>query len=106
MQLAFHDRRVDHGAEVVHGSIFHDLDDAGLGIELDFADMATIGEGGASGPLAHVAHVKGRGRTFGQIDPGAQLLRKLHDPDGAVGPGNHEATLGKLDIADRGLEYV
>src|ERR1700730_3114826 len=104
MQLALDDQRIDHGAEVVHASVSYDLDHAGIGVELDLADVAAIGEGGRSGPVAHMANVERRRSALRQIDPGAQLLRELHDRDRSVGAGDDKTTLPELDVADRPID--
>ena len=44
VDLAVHDQRVDRAAEIVDRAVAHDLDYAGLGIDLDLADVAAIRE--------------------------------------------------------------
>ncbi len=44
MDLAMHDRRIDDGADVIDGDIAIDGDRAGFRIELDLADMASVGK--------------------------------------------------------------
>ena len=43
VQLTLDDQRVDDGAEIIDRDVFHHLDHAGLGVELDFADVASVG---------------------------------------------------------------
>ena len=57
MQLAFHQQRIDDGAEIVDRGVFHHLDDAGLRIDLDLGDMAAIGKCGRH-RLAREFHVE------------------------------------------------
>ena len=42
MQLAVDQHRIDDGAEVVDRGVLHDLDVAGVGIDLDLADVAAV----------------------------------------------------------------
>ena len=44
MDLAFERQLVDDGADIVDDDIAQHLRRAGLGIDLDLADMATVGE--------------------------------------------------------------
>jgi hypothetical protein len=44
MRLAVNEERVDDNAEIVDEGVAHDLDDAGIGIDLHFADVATVWE--------------------------------------------------------------
>ena len=44
MRLAVQDQRIDRAPDVVDRSVADDLDLAGIGIDLDFANMRTIGE--------------------------------------------------------------
>src|SRR6516162_2575699 len=42
MGLAVHDQRIDATSDVVNARVARELDVSGLGIDLDFADRATI----------------------------------------------------------------
>ncbi len=42
--LTLDQQRIDQGAEVVDHVVAHDLDDAGVGIDLDLRDVAAVGE--------------------------------------------------------------
>jgi hypothetical protein len=44
MDLALEQHRVEHGADVVDHAVAHDLDLAGLRVDLDLADVAAVGE--------------------------------------------------------------
>ena len=44
--------------EVVHAGVFDQFGVAGLGIDLDFGDVAAIGEGRAAGPIADMPDVE------------------------------------------------
>ena len=41
-RLSVHDERIEHDAAIVHRHIVHDLQHAGLGIDLDFAGLRSI----------------------------------------------------------------
>ena len=45
LDLAFQQLRIDHRADIVDHGVIHQLDLAGIGIDLDLAEMAAIGEG-------------------------------------------------------------
>ena len=106
MQLAFDDQWIDDGAEVVHRGVFHDLDDTGLGIELDLAHMAAVGEGGSARPVAHVAHIKCGWRISRQSDSATQLLGQLHDADRTVSASDDKPSFAELYVARGGFEDV
>ena len=53
MGLAVQDQRVDGAADVIGRAIAHDLDGAGLGIDLDLTDRTAVGI--AAGGERHVA---------------------------------------------------
>ena len=44
MDLAMHDQRIDRAPDIIDGVVAHDFDDAGVGVDLDLADVAAIGE--------------------------------------------------------------
>ena len=106
MQLALNNDRVDHGAEVVDGGVFHHLDHAGLGIDLDLADMTAVGKRRGARAVAHVLHVERGGGAFRQVDARAQLGREVHDADLRVGSGDHKAAARELDVGGGSLEHM
>src|SRR5262249_9214741 len=81
---------VDHGAHIVHHPIADQLRAARLGIDLDLADVATIGEIAAAGAI-------GGGLIEARFHAGRQLVQlerrlgHLVDTHGAVGAGDGEA---------------
>src|SRR5580692_10606295 len=83
--------------------VYFDVDDAGVGIDLDLADMRAVGEGRRR-LLVHMADVQGVGHAFGQLHALAQLLSQFHDADAAVGADDGEAPALELDIRRRRLE--
>src|SRR4051794_7560981 len=68
--------------------------------------MTAVGIGGRAGAVADVTDVEGGRYPLGQIEAGAELFRELHDSDRAVGAGDHEPSLRKLDVSGRGFEDV
>ena len=42
--LSVQQQRIDHGADVVDHAVAHDLDRAGLRIDLELADVAAVGK--------------------------------------------------------------
>ena len=55
MDLALEADRVDHRADIVDHDVADDLERAGIGVDLDLADMAAIGIGvvvGAKVPVS------------------------------------------------------
>src|SRR4051794_8222522 len=96
MQLPGHQHRVDDCAEVVDAGVAHDLDHAGVGIDLDFRDVAAIGEGRGHF-LRGVVDVE-RGRHAVRLFSFAQPPRQLDDVDAAVGAGDGKAAVRKFDV--------
>ncbi len=96
MQLAGHQHRIDDRAKIIDAGITHDLHNACVGIDLDFGDMAAIGEGRWYG-LGGMVDVE-RGRHALRHLAFTQPLRELHDVDGAVGAGDDKAAICKFDI--------
>ena len=52
MALALDQQRIDDRAEVVDHRVLHDLDDAGVGIDLDLGDVAAVGDRPTAPPRA------------------------------------------------------
>ena len=44
MDLAFHEQRIDHPADVVDDGVADDLQHAGVLVDLDLADLAAVGK--------------------------------------------------------------
>ena len=81
MYLAFQEQRIDGAADLVDGVVAQDLDGAGLGIDLDLADVTTIGIGRRAAAI-------GAGLEQPVFHAGRQAAR-------------HERGLGDIDQADR-----
>ena len=103
--LAFHQQRIDDGADVVDHAVAHDLDDAGFRLDLDLADVAAIGE-------IVDTEIKYRGGDEARLHPFRQLGRNgrglgdLVDGDGLVGLRAREDAVGELGVVERNLQQV
>src|SRR5690606_32269658 len=96
LELADDDHGIDHPAHVVAGRVRDDVRDAGLGIDLDLADMAAVRPG-------RPAH---RGRRI-DVDRLARLARgELEQADAAIGADDGEARVAVLDVAGGYLESL
>ena len=105
MDLAVHDHRIDRAADIIDGGITDQFDDAGLGVDLDLADMAAIGEGGEIDGL--VAFGGERPAQFvGKIVAPRRLGGNFEDPERAVGALDREAAIDEFDIGRVGLQDV
>src|SRR5215831_7512608 len=106
VHLAFDDHRVDDLAEVVDRGEVHDPDVAGVGVDLDLADMASGREGEVrrvvEGVLVQPRFELVQGVVVGYIrcqrylGKGLLLVGALHD----------ESAVPKLDVGLRGLHQV
>src|SRR5712691_1916015 len=89
LDLSFDDHVIDDPADVVAADDAREPDLAGLGVDLDFADLGAVGPGRRRGRL---------GSRYAE-----RLLRlacrELGQPDGAVGAGNPESAVAILDVA-------
>src|SRR5262245_36085635 len=97
VNLALDDHRIDDGADVVDAPEADDLDAAGVGIDLELADMRAVAECEArrivdSGLLQ--AGLDGLERKVVRDIGGARDLRERHAP---VGAGDDEGTVGEID---------
>ena len=105
MDLAFKQKRVQHRADIVDDVVGEDLDLAGFGVDLQFADMdpvreilllGTIGSAGDEPrlhALGQALRVPGGGGDIGERD-------------GAVGPSDREAAAVEIDVGLGGFEQV
>ena len=97
VQLAGDDHWIDDGAEIVDREVTHYLRHASIGIDLDFRDVAAIGEGRWR-ILGGVVDVERIRYALGHL-AFAKALRQFHDADRAVGAGDGEAAIGEFDVA-------
>ncbi len=97
LHLAFDDLVVDDIAGVVDRGEAHDLGDAGLGLDLDFGDVAAVREGHAELALGfHVERIR-RARVF---------FREREERDRAVGAFDAIGPVGELDVGGGGFEIL
>ena len=106
VDLAFDDHRVHHVAEIVHGDEADDVDDTGLRVHLDFADVRPrrIGE------VRRIVERLLREPRF-EILQGVVLRhvgreRHLREGDGLVGVDDGEGPVGELHLVLFGLQHV
>ena len=94
MGLAVQDQRVHRAADIVDRGVAVDPHHAGLGIDLDLADMPAVGIG--ADPAVDVTGIGDR----------PVCRRELDQPDAAVGARHREAAVGEGDIGLAGLELL
>ena len=104
VQLAGDQQRIDDGAEIIDAGVAHDLHDAGLGIDLDLGDVATVGEGRRH-RLGRMVDVERGGHAFRHV-AFAHASREIHDVDGAVGAGDGEVAVREFDVTLGGFHQV
>ena len=105
MNLALEQQRVDDDSGIVDADVAHDLDVAGVGIDLDLADMAAVGKVGAR-----------RRKRADRFEADAELGRPAHrrvglarefdQPDRLVGADHCELAVGELDVAGRRFQHM
>ena len=86
MGLAVQDQRIHRAADIVDRGVAVDPGDAGLGIDLDLADMPAVGIG--ADPAVDIGLVGDR----------PALGRQRQKADAAVGAGDGEAAVGEDDV--------
>ena len=102
MGLAVRDQWVDSAPDIIGGGVAGDLDDAGLGVDFDLADVKSVRE---RGDLAH--HFSGAGKQTAQLLGEARIVarrrRNRKEVERAVGPGYSEAIAsGNCWLTERG----
>src|SRR5262249_21201911 len=104
LDLAVHDHRIDHGADVVDAPIAEDLYFAGVAIDLDLAGVRAVAPGEVRRVVDRaVLQPELLGRIAGRVVGDAGDLAQR---DAAVGAGNSEASLLEGDIAGRGFQQM
>src|SRR6266446_137505 len=104
MQLSRHQQWIDDGAEVIDAGIADDLHDAGFRIDLDFGDVAAVGEGRWY-RLGGMVDIERRRYAFRHL-AFAQAARQFDDVDRAIGTGDGETTVRKLDVGFGGFHQM
>ena len=105
MDLALQQQRVEHGAHIVDDAVIDDPDLAGVGVDLDLADMAAIGKVLHPGDIARARFEPGFdvGRQFRRKVGGPRHLDELHRP---VGSRHAEGAVDEFEIGLRGLQQM
>ena len=84
MGLAVQDQRIDRAPDIVDADPAQDAHRAGIGIDLDLADMRARGKGAdRHGVVADAVELAAQ--LLGQIGPRRRRLRHVEDADAAVG---------------------
>src|SRR4029453_9149544 len=96
LDLAFDEQRVDHAPDVVHRRVGRDFDRAGLGIDLDLADVTAVG------PRC-VGDLAGRGDDDATV---ALASREVEEADATVGAGDNVFAIGVFEVSARGLQRL
>src|SRR6516162_5041646 len=105
VDLAMHDQRVDRPADIVDRRIAGDFDDAGIGIDLDLADMTAIGE--TREIYCLVAFGRERPAQFvGQIVAPQSFGSDLEDAERPLGSLYPETAVGELQIGRGGFHHM
>src|SRR5216683_2771773 len=96
VDLPRHQHRIDGDADVVDRGVAHHTADAGLRIDLDFADMGAVGP---ARPIDFAFAVDTQPRAL--FAPG-----NVEQADPLVGADYREPTVAIFDILDRGFQRV
>ena len=103
--LAVQDHRIDRAADVVDRGIAHDLDRAGVGLDLDLADRAAVGIAAVGEMLIAL----GRERPAQVVVEIVERLRRARDlehVERALRRVAAEAAVLELDLVGLGLQHV
>ena len=103
MDLPLEQQWIERGAEVVHHRIVHDLQRAGVGIDLELADMATVGEG-VGRRRAGERVVQAWRLTLRDMTGVPGCLRHLEQTHRAVGADDCEGAVGIVDVGGGGFQ--
>src|SRR5262245_5348492 len=105
MDLALEQEGVDGAAEIVDDRVALDCDDAGIGIDLDLDDVATVGEG-LSWRYAVMRRIEPRLHGRRQFRGIARRLRHCENIEAEIGAGHVEYPVGKTYVLGRDLQKV
>jgi hypothetical protein len=96
VELAAHDHRVDDAADIVRRGVGDDVDDAGLRVDLDLADMTAVRPARPVHGARRVDEDAVLGLTVGELE----------EADTAVGADDPEDTLAVFDVGFGRLERL
>ena len=106
LNLAFDQKRIDDGAQIIDRGIAHDVRRARVRIHLHLGDMATIGECGRDRLCDDMINVERGRNALRQFGAAAYARSKLQQADRTVGPCNDKAPRLVFDVARRCLQDV
>ena len=105
VNLTLDQQWIDHGAEILGRGEAHDDDLAGLGIDLDLADVDAVGKGEV-----------GRAEVGALVEPGLDFFGQqvlavggpgdVLESECPVGAGNREPSVGKGDVVGAGFQQM
>jgi hypothetical protein len=105
MRLTGNQQRVHNHPEIIDHGVLDDLDNAGLGINLDLGDVNAIGKGRGRA-FMNVSDIERLRQFRRQGQPAPNHRRQFHEVDKPVGAGDDKAAIRELDVGDRGFEYM
>src|SRR5262249_29495848 len=105
VDLALEQERVDGAAEIVDDSVALDCDDAGIGVDLDLDDVASVREG-LSWRHAVMRRTDPWLKARRQLRGIARRLRHRENIEAEIGAGHAEYPIGKTYILRRDFQKV
>ena len=105
MDLAMDDQRIDGAADIVDRGVVHELDGAGLRIDLDLADMAAIGKARLGDGLVAFGRERAA-QIVRQIAALGRRARDVEQADRTVGAFHREAAGLELDVGRGRLQQM
>ena len=106
VDLGLDDHRIDDGADIVHRPKSDDFGAAGVGVDLDLAEMRAVAEGKARRIVNRGLLQAGLERFERKIMRHVSRLRDRRERDTPVGTGHEECAAAEVDIARGRLEQV
>ena len=106
MDLALDDHRIDHHPEIIDRREAFDRGHAGIGIDLDLADMHACREGEVRRIVEGALFQAGLEILAGEFVGNIGLQRDLAEGHRLVGASDRELAVGEFDILLRGLHRI
>ena len=105
MDLPFEQQRVDGAAEIIDHSVTLNADRAGIGIDFQLDDVASVGKGlrGRNALMRGIEPGLHAGRQLGGI---ARFLRHLEKVEVQVGAGDPEYAVRKAHVRRRDFQKL
>jgi hypothetical protein len=105
MGLPVDHRFMNDGSHVIDRRVADHRDNAGLRVDLDLADVATIRERHLW-RVEFAYGIEAPPKLFRKVVRLSRALRQIEDGNSKIGPRHRECAVGKLHIADRDLEQM